>query len=265
MNLLPAIGPDIAPTWYYFCVATSVLIIAISKGGFGGSTGILAIPVMALVMPTQQMLGIMMLVLIVADALSNLHYFREYEWKLLRWLLAGVVPGIGAGTMMIWLIGQADPSTFDRVLKAIIGILCLMIVALQVWRLTGRAVWILPIHPISSATVGLVAGAVSAIAHAAGPIILIYLLQAKLPKRKLVATALLYTLIANPLKVPGYIAIGIINISTLRDCLWFIPLLPVGTVLGAWLNGKISEKPFVIIMYVMATATALVMVVKAMG
>ncbi|MDP6425342.1 MAG: hypothetical protein QGG14_11405, partial [Planctomycetota bacterium] len=66
MNLLPTIGPDVAPGWYYFCVGSSVLIMAISKGGFAGSIGILSIPVMALVMPPQQMLGIMLLVLIVA-------------------------------------------------------------------------------------------------------------------------------------------------------------------------------------------------------
>ena len=265
MNLLPTIGPDVAPEWYYFCVGASVLIIAISKGGFGGGIGILAVPVMALVMPTQHMLGIMMLVLIAADILSNLHYFREYEWRLLRWLLVGAVLGIATGTTVLWSMGQVDPGTFDRVMKITIGIICLLVIALQAWRLAGRGVWMLPIHPASSTMVGLVAGTVSAIAHAAGPIIPLYLLQAKLPKRKLVATALLYMLIANPLKVPGYIALGIINADTFRDCIWFIPLLPAGTMLGVWMNGKIPEKPFVIIMYAMAAVTALAMVAKALG
>ena len=265
MNLLPTIGPDVAPGWYYFCVGASVLIMAISKGGFGGGIGVLAVPVMALVMPAQHMLGIMMLVLIAADVLSNLHYFREYEWRLLRWLLVGAVLGIGTGTAVIWSMGQVDQQAFDRALTATIGIICLLVVALQMWRLTGRAVWMLPIHPASSTAVGLVAGTVSAIAHAAGPIIPIYLLQAKLPKRRLVATALLYTLIANPLKVPGYVALGFINADTFRDCIWFLPLLPVGTMLGAWMNRRIAEKPFVVTMYAAAAVTALVMVVKATG
>ena len=46
MTILPHIPATIPAWWYYLCVGSAVLITGISKAGFGGGVGILAIPVM---------------------------------------------------------------------------------------------------------------------------------------------------------------------------------------------------------------------------
>ena len=58
--MLPEIPPNIEPWWYYTCVGLAVLITGISKSGFGGGVGILAIPVMSIVVGSDRMLGIML-------------------------------------------------------------------------------------------------------------------------------------------------------------------------------------------------------------
>ena len=42
-----------------------------------------------------------------------------------------------------------------------------------------------------------------------------------------------------------------------------IPFLPVGTLLGLWMNRRLPEKPFVIIMYIASAITAAEMIYKA--
>ncbi|MCX5658404.1 MAG: hypothetical protein NTW19_01625, partial [Planctomycetota bacterium] len=57
-SLLPTIPPEVAPSMYYLFVGAAVLITGISKAGFGGGVGILAIPVMAQVLGPKEMLGV---------------------------------------------------------------------------------------------------------------------------------------------------------------------------------------------------------------
>lgn len=268
--MLPAIPADIEPLVYYALVGAAVLLTGIAKAGFGGGIGIVAIPLMALAMGPQHMLGIFLPLLIACDIFSNLHYLRAYDWSRLRFLLPGAAAGIAVGTVVLFLLSGMPPATFGRVLTLVVGIVCLAVVAMQVYRLTGRELPTLPPHPMSAFTVGVAAGSVSTLNHAAGPIVMIYLLQEKLPKRRLVATMLMYFLIGNTMKLPTYLLLAmpdgrsLINAQTLRDSIWFIPLIPVGTLLGAWLNRRISERPFEVIMYVFAAVSAGYMVVKAM-
>ena len=259
----PEITPGIAPWVYYLCVGTAVLIIGISKAGFGGGTGIVAIPVMAAVMDADHMLGVMLPVLIAADVLSNLHYLREYEWRFLRPLLGGAVAGVILGSIGFFLFQRADPERFQQGLKILIGAICLIFVAMQAYGLTGRKVPTLPSHPASSVGVGALAGFVSSISHSAGPVVTLYLLQEKLEKRKLVGTLLLFFLIVNVSKVPTYAWLETINLSTLRDSIWFIPLIPIGTLAGAWMNKRVPEKPFAVILYAAAALTAGYMIYKS--
>jgi uncharacterized protein len=262
--MLPQIPPDIAPLVYYLCVGSAVLITGISKAGFGGGVGILALPVMALVMPPQHMLGLMLPLLIAADILSNLHYLGQWEWKLLRPLLLGAVLGVAGGTVVLTALKGIDPATFQSSLQLLIGCVCLTVVAMQVYRLFGREVPTLPAHPLSAGSVGFVAGGVSTLSHSAGPIVSIYLLQEKVPKRRLVGTLLLYFLLINTVKVPTYVHLEIINRQTLMDSIWFIPLLPLGTLAGAWMNNRVPEKPFAAIMYTAAAVTAAHLVYRAL-
>ena len=80
---------------------------------------------------------------------------------------------------------------------------------------------------------------------------------------------LVYFLIGNTLKLPTYCLLPmksgrpLVNADTLHDSLWFIPLIPLGTMLGAWMHHRVPEKPFAAIMYTAAGATAAMMIYKA--
>jgi uncharacterized membrane protein YfcA len=112
--------------------------------------------------------------------------------------------------------------------------------------------------------VGAVAGSVSTISHSAGPIVTLYLLQGQIDKRRFVGTVLIYTLLINAVKLLAYARIGTVTWSTMKQTWWMIPLLPIGTIFGAWLNKRVPEKPFAVIVYAAAVLAAGQMIWKGM-
>jgi hypothetical protein len=265
---IPSIPPEIPAPVYFLLVGLGVLVIGISKAGFGGGVGILAVPLMAIaIVDPERTLGIMLPTLILADVLSNLHYLKDYDARPLKPMLLGAGVGVLLSSLLLWaLVVNADASVkpiADRVLKGLIGVICLGFVGLQAWTFTGHRAWSLPRHPMSAGVTGFVAGFVSTFSHAAGPIAMLYLLQEKLEKRTLVACLLLFFLAVNLAKTPAYLALGMINPTTLLDSLWFLPLIPVGTLLGAWMHKRIPARPFIATMYVAAGVTSVVMIYQA--
>jgi uncharacterized membrane protein YfcA len=264
MRFWPEIPDGVEPWIYYVCVGAAVLITGISKAGFGGGIGIVAIPLMGSVMPARHMLGVQLPLLIAADALSNLHHLRNYDWKILKPLVWGALAGVLLGSAVFWSLQGTDPAKLQRGLSLLIGLICLLFVVIQALGLMGRRVPTLPSHPASSVAVGTTAGFVSTLSHGAGPLVTLYLLQAKLPRHILVGTQVFYFLLVNSAKVPTYAALHYINRSTLLDSLWFIPLIPLGTLAGAWMNKRVPEKPFAAILYVAAVITAANMIWSAL-
>jgi uncharacterized membrane protein YfcA len=256
MRFWPEIPAGVEPWVYYVCVGAAVLITGISKAGFGGGIGIVAIPLMGSVMPARHKLGIQLPLLVAADALSNLHHLKSYDWKILKPLVAGAGFGVVSGSLLLWALQNTDRTRLDRGLALLIGVICLVFVVVQALVMTGRRVPTLPSHPASSLAVGTTAGFVSTLSHGAGPLVTLYLLQEKLSRQILVGTQVFYFLLVNSAKVPAYAALGIINRSTLLDSIWFLPLIPLGTLAGAWMNKRVPEKPFAAILYVAAVVTA---------
>jgi uncharacterized membrane protein YfcA len=272
MNLIHAAGGMLDPLHIYGTLA--VLVLGLSKTGFGGGgVGILSVPLMAMAMPANQMLGVLAVLLVIVDLLSNAHYIGHYEWPVLRWLLAGAVVGVIVGcVILVKMRGggvtgatPADAESFNRKLALVIGILCVVFVIAQCLRLIGAELPTPPGSAASSVAVGTVAGTVSTVAHSAGPIVMLYLLQERMEKRRLVATSLLYTLLINSFKLLSYVVIGTVTLATVRASLWMIPILPIGTLAGVWMNRKLPEKPFTIIMYAAAALAAGEMIYKAMA
>jgi uncharacterized membrane protein YfcA len=122
-----------------------------------------------------------------------------------------------------------------------------------------------PATPPAGLGVGGSAGLVSTLSHAAGPIAAIYLLEIKLDKARLVATAAWFFFAVNLMKLPAYLGLGLVTPGSLVQSAWAALGIPVGTVLGLWMYKRIPEKPFVTIVYVAAAIAAGRMVWQALA
>ncbi|MEX0776132.1 MAG: sulfite exporter TauE/SafE family protein [Phycisphaeraceae bacterium] len=260
--------PDATAT-YFVALALAMLITGIGKAGFGGGIGILAVPLTAAVLPdTKVALGTLLPLLIIADLFANLHHVRNRDPFHLRWLCIGALGGVVGGTALLLFVlaGSADSgATLNSILKFVVGGVCLVLVLIQMYRLFGGHVPHIPGRPGPASTVGFVAGFVSTLAHAAGPIVSIYLLEQRLEKRLLVGTAAAYFLLINLAKMPTFVGIGFTTWDTFWQSLWVVPFIPIGTLLGYWMHKHIPERPFAVTLYIAAVVAAADLIAQAIG
>lgn len=84
----------------WLAAALAVLLTGISKSGFGGALSGLAVPVLALWMPTVDAVGVMLPILIAMDVLGLRVWRKAASWPDLYWLLPASLLGIAFGSLL---------------------------------------------------------------------------------------------------------------------------------------------------------------------
>ncbi|MFW6336754.1 MAG: sulfite exporter TauE/SafE family protein [Phycisphaeraceae bacterium] len=260
--MLPSIPLDTPTWWYVTAMSLAVVIIGIAKSGFGGGIGILAVPLVANALPADRTLGFMLPVLMVADVFAAVQHRRNISRPHLKWVVTGAAVGIAAATLLLVLM-QKRMNELDQPLRLLVGSVCLIFVGMQVFRMVGGRIPSLIHGRWGGRGTGFVAGGVSTLAHAAGPVVSVYLLEERLSKARFAATMVFVFFIVNWLKVPGYFAVNLITLDTLTESLVFLPLVPVGAALGIWMHNRVAEKPFTLIIYLATVAAAINMLREA--
>jgi uncharacterized protein len=235
----------------WIVAALALLLTGLSKAGFGGGAGVLATPLLAAVFPPRDAVGILLPLLIVSDAIAVWHYWRDVRWGVLAYLWPGVLAGIGAGVMMFATVS-------DRDLKVMIGAVCVLFCLLQWWRkviLRIEEGWG-PNWLWGSAT-GLAAGFTSTLAHAAGPVMVMYFVPQHLTPAVYVGSNSVFFAALNLLKVPPYVHQGLINGRTLWFSLLGVPAVVLGSLAGIWLNRRFDSDRFGAVMYALLFLTGL--------
>ena len=236
--------------------ATGVLFIGLSKAGFGGGLGMLTTPLCVLAFGVggrdpNFAIGTLLPLLCAGDAFSLYHYWGKWDRKNMVYLLPGVVVGVVIG---VQLIGRFSP----RELNITIGLLAISFVVFQfvkaaIFRAEGAFA---PNHRVGIPC-GIGAGVTSTFAHGAGPVVSLFLIPQQMPKEIYVGTTVLIFSWINWIKMPFFIANGMVTRETLLMGLAYLPLIPVGVWAGVWLNRRVSEKVFLRLVYAFTFMTAL--------
>ncbi len=220
--------------------AVGVLFIGIAKAGFGGALGLLTTPLCVLAFGAQGKspsfaLGVILPLLCAGDLFSLYHYWGKWDKRNLKCLLPGVVVGVCLGA---FLIGRFTP----RQLNVCIGLIAVLFVIYQLARkrLSAKAAALQP-SAANGLPFGVAAGVTSTFAHGAGPVVSIYLIAQHLPKEIFMGTTVLTFTWINWIKMPFFIANGIITTDTVLMGLKFLALIPVGIWLGLFMNRRLSE------------------------
>ena len=109
----------ITDPWFYAAAIPAVIIVGLSKGGFGGTLAMLGVPAMALVVSPVQGAGIMLPILVVMDVIALFAYKGEADRKTLFYLLPAAVTGIGVG----WATAAYVNETFITLLIGTISLI----------------------------------------------------------------------------------------------------------------------------------------------
>jgi len=240
---------------FFLMTALVGLLIGLSKGGLGGLMGSLATPLMALVMPPEEVVGLLLPMLMFADVFAVTSYWKRWKARLVLLMLPGGVAGVTIGTFFI-------TNAPTEVLRTALAVIVLVFTLYKVFeaallrRLTYQSRdW----HGVFSGTV---AGFSSALAHAGGPPVAIYLLMQKLAPLEFNATTVLFFTILNWIKVPYYAYAGLFNLERLLQVLWLLPVIPLGVYLGRWAASRINKIWFERIIMAALFATAIMLLIE---
>ncbi len=223
--------------WQWVLAYAAAVCIGLSKTGFGG-VGMVAVLLMAQVLPARESTGAVLPLLIVADIFA-VHSFRKFTvWRHLGKLLPPAVLGIVTG----WLIMPRIPAAL---FGPVIGWMVLGLVALTVaQKLSGRLSASAAEHPAIAWPLGWTAGVTTMLANAAGAVMTVYLLACRLPKYEFVGTAAWFFFIVNVIKVPFSASMGLINAPSLVLNLLLVPGIFLGVVSGKFFLGKLNQQVF---------------------
>jgi len=242
----------------------AALVVGLTKAGFGAGAGILSVPLMLLVVSDpRDMLVVMLPLLICGDVFSFIHYPKQVDRRNLKLLVPSCVLGVFLGMFVLRALEQ---SGSDKAIRAamlvLIGGMCLLFLAMQVWRyfresrLTERPG---PWRPklVHGLGLGAAAGLTSTLGHVGGPLITLFLIPQKLDKRVFVGTSVAYFFFGNTVKIVPYAVLGYWTAPRFWTAAVLMPAVVAGTLIGVWLHRKFTGRGFVLFIYVCTLATLL--------
>lgn len=203
-------------TTFYWVAAFVVLLIGFSKGGFGGTLGVLATSLMALILPANEVIGLLLPLLILADVFAVISYWREWDWKLIVLMTPGAVVGVTVGTFFI-------TSAPIHVLAVTLGIIVLLFALYKIFEALLFRSLAYQAHAWQGILTGILAGLFSALAHTGGPPVSIYLILRRISTRTFNATTALFFATLNWIKVPYYFYANLFDFQRSRSLIWLLP------------------------------------------
>ena len=234
---------------FYAVAIPSALLVGIGKSGVAGGFGILAVPLIALVMPVPQAAAIVLPLLTVGDLFGLAALIKERDRALL-WIL--LPSGLAGSVVGFLLFGVLTPKT----VSAVLGVMTLLFLAQRAWSSAGTHSRVVP--KWFTALAGLVSGITSFVAHAGGPPISIALLPMRLAPAVFAATTTVFFTTLNASKWLPYAWLGLIDVTNMLSAMVLAPF----AVLGVWLGLKLLRRLPPVWFYRLVSAGLLVTGIK---
>jgi len=246
VNFLPITDP-----YFYLVSVPAVLLLGISKSGFGAGFGSLAVPLMALAVTVPQAAAILMPVLLLMDLLGIAALRKDFDRALLKFLLPFGLLGTLIGALLFKLLAA-------NIVAGIVGLFTLLFLA-QRLLFPPRADSAPPPRWLGG-VLTTAAGFTSFVAHAGGPPIAAYVLPLKLQPIVFAATLSWFFFFINLSKWIPYAWLGLLDWRNLATSIVLLPLAPVGVWVGVRMARRIDPQLFYRLIYLglLLTGTKLV-------
>ena len=211
----------------------AMVILGMGKAGIKGFSVIIVIT-LALIFGDKSSTGVLIPMLVFADILAVSYYKRHVKWeyvfKLLPWMIIGVLVGVYVGNDISALV-------FKRYMAIIIVVTVLIMLIFE-----KRKIKTVPTNKVFSSSMGFLAGFTTMIGNLAGPIANIYFLAIRFPKNEFIGTGAWLFFIVNVFKVPFHIFVWkTANTETLILNSVLLPAILIGFGIGVVLVKKISN------------------------
>lgn len=203
-------------------VLVGIFAAGLLRGFTGFGLALVAVPLLALVLPPQQVVAVIVTLQLLAAGVDLPAAWRDADWRAIRWLTLGMMVCTPAGLLVLSLM-SADHA------RLVIGVLILAAVAV-LWRRL-----VLPPHPRQGVTlaVGAVSGLMNGLAAMPGPPLVIYFLALDRSARVTRASAAAFFVLTAATAIVPLTWQGMATRETL---IWSLIALPA-LLGGQWLGG----------------------------
>lgn len=254
----------LAPEW--IAIGIVVLMMGMSKGGLpiAGVT----LPMLIIIWPEQgqaarSAVAFMLPLLCFMDVVGIILYRGKPDWSHIKKLLPATIGGVFVASLLF--VAEGGISFSDRALKLVIGLLGLSFAVWQIWgirffKAAQRSANDIPIRPV---LYGFSAGFISTIAHAAGPVMQMYLLPTGLKKEQFAATSVYFFFFLNTIKLLPFTVLGRFSREQLIASAWILPVIPIGVLLGYLIVRVMPERVYIRFIYLTLSATSIVLIYRA--
>jgi uncharacterized membrane protein YfcA len=227
--------------WQFYAAAIpAVLLLGISKSGFGTGFGSLAVPLMALAVTVPTAAAILMPILFVMDMMGLAAYRGKWDTKLLRFLIPFGLVGTVIGTLSFSMLDV-------RLVAGIVGLLTLVFLAQRL---------VFPPKPDAppppkwlGAALTTASGFTSFVAHAGGPPVNAYVLPLRMQPVAFAATMGVFFTVMNLSKWVPYGWLGLLDLRNMATSIALLPFAPIGVVVGVKLAHRIQPRLFYRLVY----------------
>lgn len=217
--------------WVSICFAG--FLLGISKSGIKG-IGIIIILILAFVFGEKASTGILLPMLISADIIAVTYYNKHANWQYIFKLLPFMVVGVLVG---VWIGNDISEVVF----KKLMAIIIIVSVAIMFY-FENRKTIAVPKNKLFSGTAGFLAGFTTMIGNLAGPIANVYFLAIRFPKNEFIGTAAWLFFIINVFKLPFHFFVWkTVSVESLALNSVLFPAVVVGFVVGASIVKLISN------------------------
>ena len=232
--------PLITDPYFYAVSIPAVLLLGVSKSGFGAGFGSLAVPLMAMAVSVPEAAAILMPLLFLMDVLGMAAFRKDFDRALLKFLVPFGVLGIVIGAVLFKVLNA-------HTVAALVGAFTLLFLAQRL---------LFPPHADSpppprwlGALLTTTSGFTSFIAHAGGPPISAYVIPLRLSPVQYTATMAFFFFVVNLSKWIPYAWLGLLDWRNMATSLVLLPLAPVGVWAGVWLARRIRPVWFYRFLY----------------
>ncbi|KZC97123.1 MULTISPECIES: sulfite exporter TauE/SafE family protein [Thalassospira] len=240
----------ITDPFFYLVAIPAVLIAGVSKSGFGGGLGVMAVPLMALALSPQAAAAIMLPILCLMDIANVWAYQKNWDRRNMMILIPAALLGILVGTLSFSYLNE-------YAVKLIIALIAIGFTLDHWFRGKKRGDEVKPANWGMGSFWGTIAGFTSFVAHAGGPPVSVFLLPQRMDKTVFVGTTVMFFIVVNYVKLIPYWYLGQFGGANFGTALVLVPVALFGTWLGLWAHDKVNEKLFYRVCYTLLFITGL--------
>ena len=233
-------------------IVTAILLTAyLFRGVTGFGSGLIAIPLLALMLPLTFVVPYISFIDVLASLVHGWRHRRHTAWREVFMVLPFTAAGV---VIALYLLTNIETAVLANALGVFILMFALYSLVSPAIRQHAGVHW--------SVVAGSLGGIVGTLFGTSGPLYVIYYRLRGLPKSVFRSTIATIFLVEGIIRLSGYTAAGLYNIEILTWVAASIPLMALGLYIGGHIHTNISERQFQRAIGILLTISGLALLIK---